>query len=47
LGEISQETNNLSLEIYSCSRAGEWWELSLDEFQDILDTGKKYLLGIK
>ena len=46
-GEISQENDKLLLEIYSCSSSNEWWEMPLEEFQDILDIGKKHLLGEK
>ncbi len=45
LGEISQENETLLLEIYSYPLNQKWWQLSLEEFQEILDLGKKHLLG--
>ncbi|NGX36709.1 MAG: hypothetical protein K1000chlam1_01561 [Candidatus Anoxychlamydiales bacterium] len=45
LGEISQEQNKLLLEIYSYPVNQKWWQFSLEEFQEILEIGKKHLLG--
>ena len=44
-GEISQEQDKLLLEIYSCPIDKKWWQLSLEEFREILELGKKHLLG--
>ena len=45
LGEISQEEHKLLLEIYSYPVNQKWWQFSLEEFQEILELGKKHLLG--
>ncbi|MFA6118635.1 MAG: hypothetical protein WCT85_01675 [Parachlamydiales bacterium] len=45
LGEISQEENKLLLEIYSYPINNKWRQVSLEEFQEILELGKKHLLG--
>lgn len=45
LGEISQESDQLLLEIYSYPIEQKWWQFSLEEFQKILEIGKKHLLG--
>ena len=45
LGEISQEEKELLLEIYSCSNNLNFWAISLEEFQKILEIAKKHLLG--
>lgn len=45
--EISQESDELLLEIYSRSVSNEWWKMPLAEFQEVLDIGKTFLLGIK
>lgn len=42
--EISQETNELILEIYS-PQENQWWEIPLFKFQNALDIAKKHLLG--
>ena len=44
LGEISQEQDKLLLEIYSYPIDQKWWQISLEEFQEILELGKKHLL---
>ena len=35
LGEISQESDQLLLEIYSYPIEQKWWQFSLEEFQQI------------
>ncbi len=45
LGEISQEQDKLLLEIYSYPVSQEWWHFKLEEFQEILELGKKHLLN--
>lgn len=45
LGEISQEEDKLLLEIYSYPIQNKWWQFSLEEFQEILELGKKHLSG--
>ncbi len=45
LGEISQESKKLSLEIYSNPIKEKWWQFSLEEFQEMLEIGKNHLLG--
>ena len=44
--EISQENDNLQLEIYATEKK-KWWNLSLDEFQNALIFAKNYLQGKK
>ena len=43
LAEISQETDELMLEIYP-SQNQKWWEIPLISFQNALEEAKKYLL---
>lgn len=43
--ELSQEHEELLLEIYSCPNEKKCWQVSLEEFQKILEVGKKHLLG--
>jgi hypothetical protein len=45
LGEISQEQDKLLLELYSYPIDQKWWQISLEEFQEILELGKTHLLG--
>ena len=44
VGEISQETEVPLLEIYPCPIA-KWWNIPIDEFIDILQVAKKYLVS--
>lgn len=44
LAEISQETNQLMIEIYPPQK-NAYWILEFDKFQNALETGKKHLLG--
>lgn len=44
IAEISQEKNEMMLEIYSPQKS-EWWEVPLSAFQDALEDGKNYLKG--
>jgi hypothetical protein len=44
LGEISQEEEKFLLEIYSYPVNQKWWQVSLEEFQEILELGKQRLL---
>ncbi|MBA3238012.1 MAG: hypothetical protein H0T62_06635 [Parachlamydiaceae bacterium] len=44
IAEISQETENLVIEIFS-SQNGEWWTFPLAHFQEALEKAKKHLLG--
>lgn len=43
IAEISQETHELTLEIYS-ARTRKSWEIPLLQFQNALESAKKYLL---
>lgn len=45
LSEISKENKDFLIEIYSYPIKKKWWKVSLIEFQEILEIGKKYLLG--
>lgn len=43
--EISQETNELMLEIYSPPQMSKYWEITLLQFQKVLEEAKNHLLG--
>ncbi len=43
VAEISQETKELKIEIYS-PQGSKWWTFSLVQFQIVLDQAKDYLL---
>ena len=45
LAEISQETDELLLELYA-PQAKKWWDIPLDQFQKILEDAKRHLLGV-
>lgn len=44
IAEISQETNELLLEIYTCPY-GTWWEVPLVQFQETISAAKEHLLS--
>lgn len=44
IGEISQETAEVLLEIYP-STVQKWWAIPLFQFQTVLEEAKKHLLG--
>jgi hypothetical protein len=44
IGEISQETSELLLEIYP-STVQKWWAIPLFQFQTALEEAKTHLLG--
>lgn len=44
IAEISQETNELMLEIYPCTQ-NKWWDIPLISFQRTLEKAKNHLLG--
>lgn len=46
IAEISQETDELMLEIYH-SQKNKWWEVPLEAFQQALEDGKNFLLENK
>lgn len=42
LAEINQETDELRVEIFESTT--RYWEIPLEDFQDALETGRKFLL---
>ena len=42
IAEISQEEGELLLEIFP-PQFEKWWEVSLEDFQKVLEEGKRYL----
>ena len=44
VANLSQETEDPLLAIYSCPIA-KWWNIPIDEFIDILQVAKKYLVS--
>ena len=45
VAEISQETNELLIQIY-CYKDKDYWEFSLEEFQKIVEKAKRRLLEV-
>ena len=43
--EISQETDGLTIEIFS-TETHKWWSFPLDQFQQTIEDAKKHLLGL-
>ena len=45
VAEISQETNELLIQIYSY-KDKDYWEFSLEEFQKVIEVAKQKLIAI-
>jgi len=45
VAEISQETNELLIQIYSYKNK-DYWEFSLEEFQKVLEEAKQRLIAV-